>query len=61
MDKKYFSKLIARDQQGLSLISAYCSESDVRISNIKYLKHVPYFSMQSLLALSIFPRHGRER
>ena len=38
MDKKYFSKLIARDQQGLSLISAYCSESDVRISNIKYLK-----------------------
>ena len=43
MDKKYFSKLIARDQQGLSLISAYCSESDVRISNIKYLKQNKIF------------------
>ena len=38
MDKKYISKLIARDQQGLSLISACCSESEVMTSNMKYLK-----------------------
>ena len=43
MDKKYFSKLIARDQQGLSLISAYCSESEVKISNIKYLQQNKIF------------------
>ena len=43
MDKKYFSKLIVRDQQGLSLISACCSESEVKISNIKYLKQNKIF------------------
>jgi len=43
MDKKYFSKLIARDQQGLSLISACCSESEVKIENIKYLKQNKIF------------------
>ena len=38
MDKKYISKLIARDQQGLSLISACCSEGKVKIEEIKFLK-----------------------
>ncbi len=43
MDKKYFSKLIVRDHQGLGLISAYCSECEVKISNIKYLKENKIF------------------
>ena len=43
MDKKYISKLIARDQQGLSLISACCSESEVMTSNMKYLKQNKIF------------------
>ena len=43
MDKKYFSKLIVRDHQGLRLISAHCSESEVKISNIKYLKENKIF------------------
>ena len=57
MDKKYFSNLIARDQQGLSLISAYCSESDVRISNIKYLKQNKIF----LISLTRFKKETEKK
>ena len=57
MDKKYFSKFIARDQQGLSLISAYCSESDVRISNIKYLKQNKIF----LISLTRFKKETEKK
>jgi len=38
MSKKYFAKIIAKDPQGLQMISAYCSESRVKIYEIKYLK-----------------------
>ena len=38
MNKKYFAKIIAKDPQGLQMISAYCSESSVKIHEIKYLK-----------------------
>ena len=37
MDKKYLSKIIAKDKEGLQLISACCSEAKVKINNIKYL------------------------
>ena len=37
MDKKYFSKIIATDNEGLQLISACCSGAKVKIENIKYL------------------------
>ena len=37
MDKKYLSKIIATDNEGLQLISAYCSGAKVKIDNIKYL------------------------
>ena len=37
MDKKYFSKIIATDNEGLQLISACCSGAKVKIDNIKYL------------------------
>ena len=38
MDKKYLAKIIAKDNQGLKLISACCFEAKVKISEIKYLK-----------------------
>ena len=38
MDKKYLAKIIAKDNQGLKIISAFCSGSKIKISNLKYLK-----------------------
>lgn len=43
MNKKYFAKIIAKDPQGLQIISAYCSESRVKIHEIKYLKQNKIF------------------
>ena len=37
-EKKYLAKIIAKDEQGLQLISACCSEAKVRIKDIKFLK-----------------------
>ena len=37
MDKKYLSKIIATDNEGLQVISACCSGAKVKINNIKYL------------------------
>jgi len=38
MDKKYLAKIIARDSQGLKLISACCFKAKVRVNELKYLK-----------------------
>ena len=37
-EKNYFAKIIAKDEQGLQLISACCSEAKIRIKDIKFLK-----------------------
>ena len=37
MKKRYLAKIIAKDRQGLQLISAYCSGAKVKIAEIKYL------------------------
>ena len=37
MTKRYLAKIIAKDSQGLQLISAYCANSKVKIREIKYL------------------------
>ncbi len=34
---KYFAKIIASDQEGLQMISAYSSGAKVKVSDIKYL------------------------
>ena len=39
-EKKYLAKIIAKDEQGLQLISACCSEAKVKQSEIKYLKEI---------------------
>ena len=38
MEKKYLTKIIANDQEGLQMISACMAGSKVKISNMKYLK-----------------------
>ena len=38
MRNKFFKKIIARSSDGLQFISAYCSNSSVKINDIKYLK-----------------------
>ena len=37
MIKRYLAKIIAKDSQGLQLISAYCAGAKVKITEIKYL------------------------
>ena len=38
MKKKYFSKIIANDNEGLQMISACCAGAEIKVSNIKYLQ-----------------------
>ena len=38
MGNKFFKKIIARSSDDLQFISAYCSNSSVKINDIKYLK-----------------------
>ena len=43
MNKSYLAKIIAKDNNGLNLISACCSESKVKIKDIKFLKKSKIF------------------
>ena len=38
MKKKYLSKIIANDNEGLQIISACCSGAKLKVGDIKYLK-----------------------
>ncbi len=38
MNKEYLAKIIAKDSQGLQLISACCYQSKVKVDEIKFLK-----------------------
>ena len=38
MEKKYLSKIIANDNEGLQTISACCAGAEIKVSNIKYLQ-----------------------
>ena len=39
MENKFLSKIIARDLEGLNLISACCHNAKIKIENIKFLKN----------------------
>ena len=52
MDKKYLAKIIAKDSQGLKLISACCFKAKVKIEELKYLKKNKIFFL-SLKRLSV--------
>ncbi len=43
MEKKYLSKIIANDNEGLQMISACCSGAEVKVANIKYLQNNKVF------------------
>ena len=38
MEKKYLSKIIANDNEGLQMISACCAGAEIKVSEIKYLE-----------------------
>jgi hypothetical protein len=38
MNKKYLSKIIANDKEGLQMISACCAGAEIKVSDIKYLQ-----------------------
>ena len=38
MNKKYLAKIIAKDNEGLKLISAYCFKAKLKVSELRYLK-----------------------
>ena len=38
MEKKYLSKIIANDNEGLQMISACCYGAEIRVNDIKYLQ-----------------------
>ena len=38
MEKKYLSKIIANDNEGLQMISACCSGAEIKVGDIKYLQ-----------------------
>ena len=38
MEKKYLSKIIANDNQGLQMISACCEGAEIKVGDIKYLQ-----------------------
>ena len=38
MNKRYLSRIIAKDSQGLKLISACCFQATLRVSELRYLK-----------------------
>ena len=38
MKKKYLSKIIANDNEGLQMISACCAGGEIKVSDIKYLQ-----------------------
>jgi len=54
MSKNYLTKIIARDNEGLQIISACCSEAKLKISEIKYLPQNKIF----LLNLERFKKEG---
>ena len=43
MNNKYLAKIIAKDSQGLQLISAYCFQAKIKVSELKYLKRNQIF------------------
>ena len=43
MEKKYLSKIIATDNEGLQVISAYCFGAEIKVADIKYLKKSKVF------------------
>ena len=48
MEKKYLAKIIAKDTQGLQLISAICFKAEIKLTEIKFLKKNKIFLLSML-------------
>jgi hypothetical protein len=48
MKKKYLSKIIANDNEGLQMISACCAGAKIKVSDIKYLQKNKVFLLSLL-------------
>ena len=46
--KKYLSKIIANDNEGLQMISACCAGAEIKVSEIKYLQKNKVFLLSLL-------------
>ena len=47
MDKKYLAKIIASDNEGLQMISAYTAGAKIKVSDIKYLSENKVFLLSN--------------
>ena len=56
MNKKYLAKIIAKDSQGLKLISACCFQEKINVSELRYLKKSQIF----LVFLQRFNRENKK-
>ena len=57
MSKNYLTKIIARDKEGLQIISACCSGAKLKITGIKYLLRNKIF----LLNLERFRKESKDK
>ena len=48
MEKKYLAKIIAKDTQGLQLISAICFKAEIKLTEIKFLQKNKIFLLSML-------------
>ena len=60
MKKKYLSKIIANDNEGLRVISACCAGAEIKVSNIKYLQKNKVFLL-SLKRSKIETENGAKK
>ena len=56
MNKKYLAKIIAKDSQGLKLISACCFQAKINVNELRYLKKSQIF----LVFLQRFNRENKK-
>ena len=56
MNKKYLAKIIAKDSQGLKLISACCFQAKINVNELRYLKKNQIF----LIFLQRFNRESKK-
>ena len=60
MDKRYLSKIIANDKEGLQMISACCAGAEVKATDIKYLQKNKVFLL-SLKRSKIETENGNKK
>ena len=56
MNKRYLARIIAKDSQGLKLISAWCFQAKINMSELRYLKKSQIF----LVFLQRFNRENKK-